>query len=278
MRPLSHAAILILVSAASMLARAQQPAPPAGPAAEAAPGQGSLPDFSKLPSFAPPPEMNPTAPKAPPPVDPKLKAWDGIWTPEGPLPGADGAGVPFTDEWEKKLADHKSRAGANEDRSNWSMCVPQGPPLIMSGAFDLVVRPGAMNIFTMEHGFEYRHIFVDGRDHTPEDFLFDTYGGESVGKWEGDTLVVDTKALYTSNEIIPGVPGSSMHVVERYAMRADGKLQIQFTVEDEETLTEPWVYTRVYARSKLPGLPENYCIFAPKPEDPDALKALDSMK
>lgn len=270
MRTQRLAAVFILISIASVLTVAQ-------PLPDATPGSAP-PDFSKLPNFGPPPEMNPSAPKTPPPLDPKLKAWDGIWTAEGPLPGADGVGVPFTDDWQKKLADYKTTMGTKKDRSNWSLCVPQGPPLLMSGTFDLVVRPGKIKIYTMEHGFEHRHIYVDGREHTPEDFLFDTYGGESVGKWDGNTLVIDTAALYSSNEIIPGVPGSYMHVVERYSMRTDGKLQIQFTVEDEEALTKPWVYTRVYARSKLPGLRENYCIFAPKPEDPDALKALGLKK
>lgn len=235
---------------------------------------GGSPGVERLPGFAPPPEMNPTAPKTPPPLDPRLAAWSGIWVPVGPLPSANGSGVPFTPMWKQQLTNYRAQAHGKDDRSNWVMCVPQGPPLMMSGAFDMVAVPGALNIFTMAHGFESRHIFVDGRDHTPDDYLFDNYGGESVGKWGHSSLVVDTRGLFGSNEIVPGVPGSSMHVIERYHLLSKDLLKIDFTIEDNAALTKPWSYSRVYVRSNMSGLPEHYCVFAPRQEDPDALKVL----
>jgi hypothetical protein len=62
--------------------------------------------------------------------------------------------------------------------------------------------------------------------------------GDSIGWWEGDTLVVDTTNFHPESSMRGG--GENMHVVERFTARPDGNVMYRFTVEDKETFTAPW--------------------------------------
>ena len=71
--------------------------------------------------------------------------------------------------------------------------------------------------------------------------------GHSIGRWDGDTLVVDTRnfADHRSPYQI-GIPsGGQKHVVERYRLTEDGtRIDMEFTLEDPEYLAEPMVHRR----------------------------------
>ena len=78
-----------------------------------------------------------------------------------------------------------------------------------------------------------------------------TYAGDSVGHWEGNTLVVDTIGFNGLGELdISGAPLSAKaHMIQKITKAADGKsLSIQITVEDSEYLTAPWKWTWMYKR------------------------------
>ena len=91
-----------------------------------------------------------------------------------------------------------------------------------------------------------RIIYTDGRGH-PENGER-TNQGHSIGRWEGDTLVVDTalfadhRAPISGQQGNEGVPaGAAKRAVERYTLSEDGtRLLIDFTVEDPEYLAEPF--------------------------------------
>ena len=98
-----------------------------------------------------------------------------------------------------------------------------------------------------------RHIYTDGRSHPPNDELWPTLMGDSIGHWEGDTLVVDTIA--TRKRIYMGelsgffVPMSDqLHFTERVRMVNHDQMQIDYTVEDPVALTKPIHTTITYAR------------------------------
>ena len=92
---------------------------------------------------------------------------------------------------------------------------------------------------------EERTVYMDGRQHPDPGERFVT--GHSIGRWEGDTLVVDTRnfADHRSPYQI-GVPsGGRKHVVERYRLNEDGsRIDLEFTLEDPEYLAEPMVHRR----------------------------------
>ena len=90
-------------------------------------------------------------------------------------------------------------------------------------------------------GDQYRVIPMDGRPHTPLADLDGTWKGESIGHWEGDTLVVDTIGFNDTSWLDNGgyFHSENMHVIER--IRREGNtLSWQATVEDPDVLMKPW--------------------------------------
>jgi len=92
--------------------------------------------------------------------------------------------------------------------------------------------------------FEYDHfvlhIYTDGREHPKN--VDPTWMGDSIGKWEGDTLVVDTVGLTDKSWLDQvGHPHSdALHVVERIRRVDHGTLQDDFTIDDPKAYTRPW--------------------------------------
>jgi len=83
---------------------------------------------------------------------------------------------------------------------------------------------------------------TDGRPHSKASELDITYLGDTVGRWEGDTLVLDSVAFTDATWLGRGglFHSDRMHVVERFTRQGDALLY-DVTVEDPEVLTEPWV-------------------------------------
>jgi hypothetical protein len=98
---------------------------------------------------------------------------------------------------------------------------------------------------------EYRVIPTDGRKHDPQRAIETTYMGYTVGRWEGDTLVLDSISFVDTTWLGRGgfFHSSDMHVVERFTRQGDVILY-DVTVEDPEVLVEPWVIpTRALRRN-----------------------------
>jgi hypothetical protein len=102
---------------------------------------------------------------------------------------------------------------------------------------------------------EYRVIPTDGRKRTKEAEFDITYMGNTVGQWEGDTLVLDAIAFIDTTWLGRGgfFHSDRMHVVERFTRQGDAILY-DVTVEDPEVLLEPWVLpTRTLRRNVNPN-------------------------
>ena len=101
---------------------------------------------------------------------------------------------------------------------------------------------------------EYRIIPTDGRAHGKNAELDITYLGDTVGRWEGDTLVLDAVGFTDDTWFGRGgfFHSARMHVVERFTRQGDALLY-DVTVEDPEVLAEPWVLpTRIVTRNANP--------------------------
>jgi hypothetical protein len=101
---------------------------------------------------------------------------------------------------------------------------------------------------------EYRIIPTDGRKHTKDPNFEYTYLGDTVGRWEGDTLVLDSVGFTDATWLGRGglFHSGGMHVVERFTRQGD-VLLYDVTVEDPEVLVEPWVLpTRMVTRNPNP--------------------------
>jgi hypothetical protein len=123
-------------------------------------------------------------------------------------------------------------------------CYPDGLPRI--GAPSKIVQTANEIIFLYQSHNTFRVIPTDGRDHDPIRSQDLTYYGDSVGKWEGDTLVIDSVGF--TDESWLAWPGyfhtNNMRVVE--TLRREGNtLTWQATVHDPAVLMQPWTVNPV---------------------------------
>lgn len=177
--------------------------------------------------------------------------WDHPYVPDVTKDGANqkGAGpLPFT-EWG---ADNFK----NYDVSKFDYtghCLPFG--LMRSqnvGGYPIqIMQYGDYMAYLFEQSTWF-HVIAMNRDHPKH--MEPTWFGDSVGKWDGDTLVVDTVGTNGKTRIDTiGHPNSDqMHVIERISFIDRDHLNYEVTVEDPKTYTKPWKNTRTYSRMK-PG-------------------------
>jgi hypothetical protein len=143
----------------------------------------------------------------------------------------------YKPEYVKKVQDLDDNE-ATEDPDFF--CKPSGVPRV--GAPNQIVQAPGKVVFLYQSGNIFRVIPTDGRAHSAN--LDETFMGDSVGHWEGDTLVVDVIGFNDVSWLaIPGYfHSTALHVTER--LRREGNiLHYQATVEDPEVLVQPWVMT-----------------------------------
>jgi len=111
------------------------------------------------------------------------------------------------------------------------------------GSYRKIVQTPGLLMILNEHNKSYRQIFTDGRPF-PEDML-PTYDGYSIGHWEGDTLVVQSKGFKDGIWLDAfGDPMSDETTITERFRRVDfGHLEIDFTVDDPKSYTRPWTVT-----------------------------------
>jgi hypothetical protein len=120
-------------------------------------------------------------------------------------------------------------------------CLPLGVPLVtMLSELSKIVQTPGLIVIMLELDNAYRQIYTDGRklpvDPSP------SWLGYSVGRWEGDTLVVDTAGLNDKGWIDAlGHPQSeAMHITERYRRRDFGHMDVEITMDDPKMYTKPF--------------------------------------
>jgi hypothetical protein len=125
------------------------------------------------------------------------------------------------------------------DLSLWERCISRGVPSAMfptvyNANVRIVQAPGAVAI-TYEMIHDTRMVYLDGRPHAGPTIR--GYHGDSRGRWEGDTLVIDT----TNFSDRTNYRGSrdTLHLIERFTRTADG-LRSEVTVDDPQTWTSRW--------------------------------------
>ena len=120
-------------------------------------------------------------------------------------------------------------------------CLPPGTPRIYLQPFPFqIVETPKEILMIFEYDHTVRQIFMDGRAH-PDD-LTPTYMGHSIGKWDGDTLVVDTVGFNDKTWLDrDGHPHSDqLHVIERFHRVDRDNMTIDITMDDPKALAKPW--------------------------------------
>ena len=159
--------------------------------------------------------------------------------PDGKLPPLTPAGLQRV---AKADAATKRPPAGPEDFTNFIRCITFGTPRVGGnfGAgpysyYQIFQTAGYVVLFT-EMIHEARIIPLDGRPHLPKTIR--QWSGDSRGRWEGKTLVVDTTNFSTKNYYMGSA--ENLHLVERFTRVSAGRLDYTVTIDDPTTWTKPW--------------------------------------
>jgi len=227
--------VVVAVMAFSPGMFAQNPAPP---------GAGkTIPDLTALWEVRINPEEAPTICG-----EPACRAAAGLALPR--VFARDAEEPPML-PWAEKQ--YKARLGPNPEAGPrqalnpaWGACLPEGPIESMRRrAFELRQFPDVvLLLFDHDHGM--RRIYMDGRGHP--DHPAPTWMGHSIGRYEGDVLVVETVGLSEKAWIDgQGHPHTdAMRVTERFRRLNQKSLEVQTTFDDPKTYQKPWTKTVIH--------------------------------
>ena len=174
-------------------------------------------------------------PGAPPPVPPSpitLKA-------------------PYATAWQARRAAQDEATRKGEPLATLgSECIPYGMPTMMAVAnypIEILQTPGQVTIVTEVHS-EVRRVFLD-RPQLKIDEVPPGYYGRSIGKWDGDTLVIDTVGIAEKVAGYQSLPHSpELRITERFRLVSPDVLQDQITLDDPVVLEKPVTYSLAYRR------------------------------
>ena len=170
----------------------------------------------------------------------------------------------FTASWQPRVeaarrAQAAVRAADPNQPPGFSGCAALPfPATMLPGLYEWRVTPEEATLLSSQ--LSVRHIYTDGRSHPPADELWPTTMGNSIGHWEGDTLVVDTismryPAIFIAVEpfdpsFSTGPLSPELHATERIRMVNHDEMQIQLTAEDPVALAKPIKMTITWERVK----------------------------
>jgi len=118
--------------------------------------------------------------------------------------------------------------------------------------FQIIQTEGHV-IMLYEYVHAQRRVYTNGTAHQED---IDFWMGDSRGRWEGDTLVVDVTNFngFTWFDGVGNFHSDALHVVERYTRLGADHMQYEATIEDPKVFTRPWTMRMLLYRRKEPGL------------------------
>jgi hypothetical protein len=151
--------------------------------------------------------------------------------------------VPFL-PWAAAIYDYNSANQSKYDPEGY--CLPPGGPRMMATPYpmEIIQQPEHKRILMIFEGATHiwREIYMDGRSHPEGDQLNPTYLGHSIGRWEGDTLVIDIVG-FNENSWLDyfGHPHTDMlHVVEKYSRPNKNTLHYEALIDDPGAYSKPF--------------------------------------
>jgi hypothetical protein len=151
-------------------------------------------------------------------------------------------------------------------RDDIGQCWPAGMPLIMTRVWPIAMIQMPTAIY-MTSAFmnSLRIIYLDGRSHSDPDVAIPTFNGESIGRWEGNTLVVDTRHFVDHHHWMDqggsSIPASDkLHIIERIRLVNNGAvLEIEYTMTDPKNWVGEWKMTKQWKRVDDTDISEVEC-------------------
>jgi hypothetical protein len=192
-----------------------------------------------------------------------LPDWGGIWF-YAIVPGPRPAGPKLKGRYKAAHDAYLAEVAASNGvvKNGRSPCSPPGMPGFMAQPqypYEFLFTPGRVTI-NQEAWMQTRKIWTDGRSHQEDPDP--SYAGDSIGHWEGDTLVAETIAIKDTLELQRGMTHSPrMKLTERIRLKP-GEPDVlinEMTIEDPDALEEPWRTTMTYRRDRHGALFEFQC-------------------
>jgi hypothetical protein len=195
--------------------------------------------------------------------------FDGVWHLAeggkfGPMAEKDGVKYvvyPFTAEYQaiydKRLAD---AAAGNPYQAAGTTCLPSGAiRLLTGGGPPLEIFHTPKKIAILKENGGWSRVYLD-RGHLPADALYPMFYGDSIGHWEGNTLVVDTISLGGANNIDGTAPHSdAAHLVQRISRPSFDTLRVEATLEDPKALQHAVTATAILKPIPDEDFTESFC-------------------
>ncbi len=155
---------------------------------------------------------------------------------------------------------NERRDGARSAEEPDGNCLSQGVPKINMTPFPFKIVQNPDLVAILYEAFDqFRQIFMDGRE--PVADLNPTWLGYSTGKWDGDTLVVESTG-FNGRIWLDGAghpTTEAMRVTERFRRRDFGHLELQATIDDPKAYTKPWTIVQPLLLLPEDELIENVC-------------------
>ncbi len=158
----------------------------------------------------------------------------------------------------------RARAEGRPYRDAIGQCFPAGIPMIMTRVWPIAMVQLPTVIYMVSNfNNSFRQIFLDGRDYSDPDLVIYSYNGESIGHWEGDELVVNTRYIETYNHFIDtGIPISEdFRMQERMRLLENGEvLEIEHIMTDPNGWVGEWRNTKRWLRVDYTDIGEVECL------------------
>jgi hypothetical protein len=158
----------------------------------------------------------------------------------------------------------KAQAEGKVYHDDIGQCWPSGLPILMTRVWPIAMIQLPTVIYMVQELMNtMRFIYLDGRPHTDPDLAVPSFNGESIGHWENDTLVIDTRYFVAEHHWLDqGIQTSdALHLVERVRMTNGGKtLEIETTASDPKTWEGEWKWTKKFQRVDDRDISEVECL------------------
>jgi hypothetical protein len=200
----------------------------------------------------------------------KLPDWSGVWNPK--ITDQDAQAKTNMPPWNAKAAElikwQLAEERAGRPPPLFVNCLPEAMPawmLVTHNSMEILFTPGRVTLLGESDGNRLRRIYTDGRSHPADPDP--TFHGHSIGKWEGNALVVDTVGVvpqaYIAISEAAGVPNNGdMHIRERFYLADKDILHVDLEITAPKVLTKPWKTTRIYfrQRARMYEIVEGVCL------------------
>jgi hypothetical protein len=187
----------------------------------------------------------------------------GIWNPDGKYSGDFTKALKAGDRISMLPGAEKIMKGRKKDDDPANKCLPMGLPRLSTYPEKFVQTPSQIVILDEGDIHTFRMIYLNGRQHPAE--VNPSWYGDSIGRWDGDTLVVDTVGFNdrTWLDAVGHPHTDKLHITERYKRPDINTLSREVTVEDPGAYAKPFTLEGSFKLLSSREIRERYCYTSP---------------